>query len=84
MTEVSQYSFELKELAIMLLKREKIKVGKWVIGFEFNMGAGLIGLPSPDNPRPAAFLAINKVVLTRHVEGTPEPPYIVDATEIKS
>jgi hypothetical protein len=83
MAEVSQYSFELKELATHLVKIEGIKEGKWVIGFEFNLGAGLVGI-SPDNPRPAAFAAINKVTLTRHVEGTPEPPFIVDAAEVNS
>ena len=38
-----------------------------------------IGFPSPENPKPAAFVAVNKVVVTRHVEGTPEPPFMIDA-----
>jgi hypothetical protein len=40
-----------------------------------------IGFPSPENPKPAAFVAVNKVVVTRHVEGTPEPPFMIDAAE---
>jgi hypothetical protein len=83
MAEVSQYSFELKELATHLLKLQGIKEGKWVIGFEFNLGVGLIGT-TPDNPKPAAFAAVNKAVLTRHTEGTPEPPFMVDAAEVNS
>lgn len=79
MADVSQYSFELQELTAMLIRQQGIKEGKWVVGFEFNLGAGLIGL---DSPKPAAFVAINKVVLTRHTEGTPEPPFVVDATEL--
>ncbi len=83
MADVCQYSFELKELTAILIKLQGIKEGKWAVGFEFNLGAGLIGL-SPENPRPAAFAAINKVVLTRHAEGTPEPPFMVDAAEVNS
>ncbi len=80
MAEASQYSFDLKEVAETLIKQQGIKQGKWVIGFEFNLGAGLIGAGT--DARPAAFASINKVVLSRHPEGTPEPSFIVDAAEV--
>jgi hypothetical protein len=82
MSEVNQYSFELSELASLLVREQGLKQGKWVVGFEFNLGAGLAGVGAPDQIRPTAFASINKVVLTRHQEGTPEPPFTVDAAKL--
>jgi hypothetical protein len=83
MAEPSQYSFDLQEAAAALVRVQGITEGKWVLGFEFNLGAGLIGV-TPENPKPAAFVAINKIVLSRHIEGQPEPPFVVDAAEVNS
>ena len=82
MAEPTQYAFELKELTETLIKLQGIKEGKWAVGFEFNLGAGVVGL-TPENPRPGALVIINKVLLTRHTEGAPELPFVVDAGELK-
>ncbi len=78
MAEVTQYSFELKDLAADLIRLHGIKEGRWLIGFEFHLGAGIVG-PSPEMQRPGAIVAINKLTLTRHSEGRPELlPFVVD------
>lgn len=81
MAEVTQYAFELKELTKNLIKLQGIKEGKWMIGFEFGLGAGIIGYDQ-ETARPSAVVAINKIILTRHDEGSPAPPFAVDAAEI--
>ena len=43
MENVSQYTFELKELSEMLLKQKGIKEGLWDIGVNFKMAALLAG-----------------------------------------
>jgi hypothetical protein len=83
MAEATQFNFDFKEVATMLIKLQGIKDGKWVLGFEFSLGAGLLGL-TPDNPVPGAFVTINKVVLSRYQEGTPEPKFLVDAAEVNT
>ena|SRR6266446_8626711 len=94
MASPSQYSFELKEVAIALVKEAGIHDGVWAIGFEFALGAGIFGAaptadgsqvmpggPSPE-PKPGAFMQIGKVQLTRHEAGMPAPPFSVDAAVV--
>jgi hypothetical protein len=81
MAEVTQYTFELKDLATDLVKLHGIREGKWLIGFEFSLGAGIVG-PTVETQRPGAIVVINKLTLTRHSEGMPESSFIVDAAEV--
>ncbi len=83
MAEVTQYTFELKDLAAELIRLHGIKEGRWVIGFEFHLGGGIVGL-SPEMQRPGAIVAINRLTLTRHSEGMPDLPFVVDAAEVNS
>lgn len=80
MAETTQYSFDLKEIATALIKHHGIREGKWVTQFEFNLGAGNIGL-TPGEAKPSAFVQINKVLLARAVEGV-SADLIVDASEV--
>jgi hypothetical protein len=67
-----------------LIRLHGIKEGKWLIGFEFGLGAGIVG-PSPEMQRPGAIVAINRLTLTRHTEVIPELlPFVVDAAEVNS
>jgi hypothetical protein len=81
MAEVKQYAFSLEDAAVALIKQSKIHEGLWLVGFEFSLGAGNIG-PSPEATKPAAFVQVNKLILTRHEEGTPKFPYVVDASKV--
>ncbi len=81
MAEATQYAFELKELTKNLIKLQGIKEGKWVIGFEFGLGAGIIGY-NEETARPSAVVAINKIILTRQDESSSVPSFAVDAAEI--
>jgi hypothetical protein len=81
MAEATQHIFELKDLATELIKLRGIKEGKWLVGFEFILGAGIVG-PTPEQHRPGGFIAINRLTLTRHTEGMPELPFVVDAAEV--
>lgn len=81
MAETKQYSFDLRDAAIALIKSHDIHEGVWQIGFEFTLGAGNIG-PSLEATRPSAFVQINKLLLTRHEENTPLFAYVVDAAEV--
>jgi hypothetical protein len=81
MAETKQYTFDLRDAAIALIKSHKIHSGVWQIGFEFTLGAGNIG-PSVEATRPSAFVQITKLLLTRHEENAPVFGYVVDAAEV--
>jgi hypothetical protein len=37
------YNFELREATIALLKQQGIHEGRWLLSFEFQFGAGMMG-----------------------------------------
>jgi len=83
MAEPMQYAFELRELAELLVKRQELHEGRWVLGFEFGLGAGIMGGPTPEDAKPTALIQIGKIVLTKATENTPQGlPFIVDAAKI--
>ena len=78
MENVSQYTFELKELSEMLLKQKGIKEGLWDIGVNFKMAALLAG-PDEASSRPTMMVSIDSLLLTRVKEVT---PMTVDASTL--
>lgn len=82
MAEPTQYDFSLEEITVTLIKQAGIHEGLWMAGFEFGFGAMHIG-PSPAEVRPAAFVQVNKIILTRAPEGAPEgSALIINAAEV--
>jgi hypothetical protein len=81
MAEVDIYGFDLKEVAAALMKQQGIHEGLWLLAFEFNLGAGLVGATKEDI-RPAAFVQINKISLVRQNEISAAPNLIVNAAEV--
>jgi len=81
MAEPSVYSFDLKELAIALIKQQGLHEGIWMAALEFNLGAGMIST-SPGEVRPGALIQVNKIQLIRQSDANPPPHLAVDATEV--
>lgn len=80
MANVSQFQFELVEVARVLLKKEGIREGKWTLGIGFNLAATLAG-PTPEAARPTMLVGVDKIILQRAEENTPLG-MTVDASEI--
>jgi hypothetical protein len=78
--EPTQYSIELREATITLLKEQGIHEGLWSLAFEFSFGAGLMGVV-PEQVRPGAIVQIQRL-LARHPEGSPPNPHAVDAAKV--
>ncbi|HEX7074343.1 MAG TPA: hypothetical protein VF226_09910 [Hyphomicrobiaceae bacterium] len=83
MANPTRYTFDLKEVATALIRAQGIKHGKWILGFEFNFGAGQIG-PSPDDSLPAGFIRVQNALLTRQPDDAPESNLVVDAEKVWS
>lgn len=81
MAETKQLNFPLSEVATALVKMHGLHEGKWILGFEFELGAGNFG-PSVTEVRPGAFAAIKNVLLTRQDAGAPDLPFTIDAAVI--
>jgi hypothetical protein len=62
MAETTQYTFDLKEATVALIKEQGIHEGLWILGFEIALGAGQFG-PTPAEAKPGAFMQINKLQL---------------------
>lgn len=78
MSEPTRYSFELREVAEALVKKQKLQKGKWTIGFEFGLGAGNFG-PTPESSKPSAIIQITKVHLVAHPSDGPALEFTIDA-----
>lgn len=78
MAEIAQYQFSFKEVTEMLVKRQGLHEGVWAIGFNLNIGTGLMG-NGPEQIFPSAMVQITSAILTRVEAGQPVPPSAVDA-----
>ena len=85
MAEASQFSFSMKDLTIALIKQQNLHDGNWIVGFEFSLAAGNMGL-SPTDVKPTAIVGISNVTLQRVREGDPslpfQLPFQVNAAEV--
>lgn len=80
MAAPTQYGFELREVAIALIKQQNIHEGRWWAAFEFALGSGLLGAAPPD-VLPGAMVQIRRVLLAQADQATPQQ-FIVDAAEV--
>jgi hypothetical protein len=82
MAEPTQFTFDLKEVAIALIKQQGIHDGLWTVGFEFNMAAGIIGAVNMP-AMPATLIQLMKVQLVKQDQRpAPNPHITVDASEV--
>jgi hypothetical protein len=82
MAEVTQFTFDLRELTTALIKQQGLHEGLWLIAFEFGMGAGIIG-PTPEDARPTGFFQVVKVQLVKQTQiPVPHPQLTVNAAEV--
>jgi hypothetical protein len=81
MAETKTINFDLREVAVALIKAQGIHEGRWMLGFEFVFGAGNFGT-GPGETRPGSFMQIVKMSLTRPEEGAADLPFIVDAAKV--
>jgi hypothetical protein len=76
-----QLTFALREVAITLMQTQGITEGKWLMGFEFEFGAGNLGLNN--EIKPTGIVGIKNVVLTRQPDDAPDDlPIIIDASKL--
>jgi hypothetical protein len=83
MAEPTQFTFDLREVAELLVKQQGIHDGLWLVGFEFGFGVGNFG-PNPAQSKPSAMVQITRVLLSKH-EGEGAPPdlgYLIDAAKV--
>ena len=78
MATPTQYTFDLKQATVALIKEQGLHEGLWTLGFEIVVGAGSFG-PTPAEAKPSAFMQINKLQLIRQSEGSTEAANAVDA-----
>jgi hypothetical protein len=81
MAEATQYTFDLKEVASILIKAQGIHDGLWAVGFEIGVTIGSIG-PNPADAKPGAMMQIIRVLLVRQDETKPGAVNVVDAAEV--
>jgi len=81
MAEPTQYVFELVEATEALIKKQGLHKGRWMLGFEFGFNAALAG-QNPDELKPSAIIAINRIMLAMAPQDAPDTPLIVDAAKI--
>ena len=81
MAEATQYTFNLREVAELLIQKQGIHEGKWVAAIEFTVNVGMMGVVQAD-VKPGVMVLANSVQLLKAQEGMP-PNLIVDASAVK-
>ena len=82
MAEITQYQFTFAEVAEALIKRQNLHEGEWVVGVEFVLNVGAMGM-SPESIRPGAMILANQFQLVKASPGQQHPPgLVVDAAVV--
>jgi|ERR1700738_4837548 hypothetical protein len=82
MAEITQYQFTFAEVAEALIKRQNLHEGEWVVGIEFGVSIGAMGM-SPESIRPGAMILANQFQLVKASPGQQHPPgLVVDAAVV--
>jgi hypothetical protein len=82
MAEATQFSFDLREATIALIKQQGLHEGFWMIAFEFNFTAGMLGSAGPADVKPAALMQIAKLQLIQAPDANKDIPFVVDAAKV--
>jgi hypothetical protein len=82
MAEITQYNFSFAEVAEALIKRQNLHEGEWVVGVEFVLNVGAMGM-SQESIRPGAMILANQFQLVKATPGQQHPPgLVVDAAVV--
>ncbi len=76
----TQFTFDVVEATVALIKHQGIHDGEWTLGVEFNVAVGQMG-PTPEQARPGVMLMAQNLLLVAANPGSP-PNMIVDATKV--
>lgn len=78
MDNVSQYQFDLLEIAKLLVQKQGIKEGLWTVGVQFALAAANAG-PEQSKLLPSMLVSVDKLMLTRATEAS---PLTIDASSL--
>jgi len=82
MAEITQYSFSFSQVAEALIKQQNLHEGEWVVGVEFVLNVGAMGM-NPETVRPGAMVLANQLQLVKAIPGQQHPPgFVVDAAVV--
>jgi hypothetical protein len=77
MAEPTQYAFSWTELAELMIKKQGIHEGKWIVSLEFQINVGILGT-APPSASPGVMALCNSIQLTKAQEQSPQN-MVVDA-----
>jgi len=80
MAVATQYSFNWKEIAELLVKHQNIREGEWMASVEFNLNVGVMG-QNPADSRPGMMIQISSIQLVKAPPGSPSN-LVVDAAKV--
>jgi hypothetical protein len=80
MAEPTQYTFSWPEVAELLIKKQDIHEGKWMVALEFQINVGLMGI-QPPAATPGVMALCNSVQLAKAQEQSPQN-LVVDAAVV--
>jgi hypothetical protein len=81
MAEATQYSFDFAELAKLMFQSSGIHEGRWVIGLEFGVVVGPVGL-RPGEGFPGAVITANKLMISAVTDENQPPNLVFDAAAL--
>ncbi len=82
MADPTQYSFDLQEVASILVREQGITEGRWILGFELNMTIGTFGA-NQAAARPGAMMQIAGLNLSKApTDVSSDTPFVVDAANV--
>lgn len=80
MAEIKKYDFSLRELTEILVERQGVREGKWIVTLELGITAGVIGA-NPGQAKPGALVVVSGVALERASDQqASELSFVVDAS----
>jgi hypothetical protein len=81
MADPTQFSFTLLEVTEALIKKQGIHKGKWVLGIEFGLNIGFMGI-APNDAKPGVMVLANNLQLQKAAEPGSPLNLIVDAAVV--
>lgn len=81
MPNISQYTFSLDEVAVALLREQKIHDGLWQLALEVSVSIGHLGT-AKENVRPGAAFQVMSLALQRKEQKDADEPFVYDASKV--
>jgi hypothetical protein len=78
MADIQTYSFDYKEVAEALVKKQELHEGIWQLAFEFGFAATSVG-PSQTELKPTVIVPLIKILITK---AETENNLTVDASKV--